>query len=341
MDNRRPQFDSIGARRVVIPARPVATPPPIRTEVYRTSTQNAPSNSFSREFGRLIRQYAPVLLAIVVGIPLVLTGSSFAMKQVSANRLVAVEPDNSDIPSVSLAKAKSKETIADSKELKALVDKLASGAKSDVYISVRDLKTGAMADSGGGTSITSASLYKLFVANQIYRQVDAGKLSLSKKLPRGKTVAQCLQPMIVVSDNACGAQLGDLLKWGAQDIDLRNQGYNGTSLDDLPRTSSNDVALLYARLYAGRLLSEKSNALFLELLKDQTIVNRLPQGLPTGTEIAHKTGDLYGYMHDAGIVYGLKTDYVVTVMSGPWEYPAQAPAAFKTISNQLWGFFQN
>lgn len=341
MDNRRPQFDSIGARRVVIPPRPIATPPPIRSEVYRTTRQNAPSSNFGHEFKRLLGQYAPVLLAIVVGIPLVLTGSSFAMKQVSSSQLRAVTPDNSDIPSVSVAKATSKETVADSKQLQVLVDKLAKSATSPVYISVRDLKTGAKADNGGGTSITSASLYKLFVANQVYRQVDAGKLRLTKKLPRGKTIEQCLQPMIVISDNACGAQLGDLLDWGSQDVDLHNQGYNGTSLADLPHTDSNDVALLFARLYAGKLLSAKNNAAFLELLKDQQVNNRLPQGLPDNTVIAHKTGDLYGYMHDAGIVYGAKTDYVVSIMTGPWDYPAQSTTAFKSMSSQLWDFFEN
>lgn len=341
MDNRRPQFDSIGARRVVTPARPVATPPPIRSEVYRTTTQHAPSSNFGREFKRLLGQYAPVLLAIVVGIPLVLTGSSFAMKQVSSSQLRAVSPDNSDIPSVSVAKAASKETVADSKQLQTLVNKLAKSASAPVYISVRDLKTGAKADNGGSTSITSASLYKLFVTNQIYRKVDAGKLSLKKKLPRGKTIEQCLQPMIVVSDNACGAQLGDLLDWGSQDIDLHNQGYNGTSLADLPHTDSNDVALLLARLYAGKLLSANNNDAFLQLLKDQQINNRLPQGLPDGTTIAHKTGDLYGYMHDAGIVYGPKTDYVVSIMTGEWDYPAKAPTAFETMSSQLWSFFED
>ncbi len=341
MDKRRPQFDSIGARRVVVPPRPVATPPPIRSEVYRTTTQRASTGKFSGEFKQLLVQYAPVLLAIVVGIPLVLTGSSFAMKQVGSSRLVAVTPNNSDIPSVSLVKSKSKETVADSKALKLLIDKLAKSADAPVYISVRDLKTGAMADNGGGTSITSASLYKLFVANQIYRQVDAGKLRLTIKLPRGKTVAQCLESMIVVSDNACGSQLGDLLNWGSQDTDLHNQGYNGTSLADLPHTDSNDVALLFARLYANKLLSEKNNAAFLGLLKDQSINNRLPQGLPSGTSIAHKTGDLYGYMHDAGIVYGAKADYVVSIMTGEWNYPAKAPAAFKSMSSQLWDFFEN
>lgn len=345
MDNRRRQFDSIGTRRVVTPPRPVVRPiiaaPPIRTEVARVTRQRPSSNGFASEFKRLLSQHAVALLAIIVGIPLLLTGSSFAMKQISSSRLLAVSPDNSDIPSVTIAKSKSKESVADSQKLKVLVDKMVAESPSPAYVSVRDLKTGAMADNGGGTSITSASLYKLFVANQIYRQVDAGTLSLKKVLARGKTVEQCLEPMIVVSDNACGAQLGDLLGWGKQDTDLHNQGFNGTSLDDLPHTSSNDVSLLFARLYAGKLLSEKSSAAFLGLLKDQEIVNRLPQGLPSGTTIAHKTGDLYGYMHDAGIVYGPKTDYVVTIMSGPWNYPAQAPATFKTMSQGLWNFFEN
>lgn len=325
----------------MVPPRPVAAPPLIREKTYRTTVQPVRTNQFSKEFKRLLSQHTSLLLAIIIGIPLLIAGGNFAMKQVAASRLLAVSPDNSDIPSVTVAKSKSKESVADSQKLKVLIDKLVKDVKTPVYMSVRDLKTGAMADNGGSTSITSASLYKLFVANQIYRQVDAGKLSLSKKLPRGKTIEQCLKPMIVVSDNACGAQLGDLLGWGAQDIDLHNQGYNGTALADLPHTSSNDVALLLARLYANKLLKPKTNAAFLALLKDQSINNRLPQGLPSGTVIAHKTGDLYGYMHDAGIVYGTKTDYVVSIMSGEWSYPAQAPAAFKTMSTQLWDFFEN
>lgn len=340
MENRRPNFDSIGARRVVVPARPIPTPPPIRPAARR-AVRPTPSSNFAAEFKRLTRDYAPILLFIAIGIPLILAGGAFAVKQISEHQLLAASPDNSDIPSVTVAKSKSKETVANSKQLQALVDTLAKSSTAPAYISVRDVKTGAMADNGGSTSITSASLYKLFVANQIYRKVDAGALSLSKVLPRGKTIKQCLEPMIVVSDNSCGAQLGDLLNWGSQDIDLRNQGYNGTTLAGLPHTSSNDVALLFARLYANKLLSAKSNAAFLGLLKAQEINNRLPQGVPDGTVIAHKTGDLYGYMHDAGIVYGPKTDYVVAIMSGEWDYPAKAPAVFKTMSSRLWDFFEN
>ena len=76
------------------------------------------------------------------------------------------------------------------------------------------------------------------------------------------------------------------------------------------------------------------------LLKDQRVNNRLPVGLPKGTVIAHKTGDLEGVVHDAGIVFGPKTDYLVVVVSGPWAVPGGAPAKFADLSRQLWNYFE-
>jgi beta-lactamase class A len=78
----------------------------------------------------------------------------------------------------------------------------------------------------------------------------------------------------------------------------------------------------------------------MDLLKDQRVNNRLPQGLPGGTVIAHKTGDLDGVVHDAGIVYGPKTNYLVVVTSGPWNAPGNAPAMFADLSRQLWNYFE-
>ncbi len=70
-------------------------------------------------------------------------------------------------------------------------------------------------------------------------------------------------------------------------------------------------------------------------MKDQRINNRLPAGLPAGTSIAHKTGDLDGYVHDAGIVYGPKTDYLIVMTSGPWPGVGNAPAVFADFSSKV------
>jgi beta-lactamase class A len=66
----------------------------------------------------------------------------------------------------------------------------------------------------------------------------------------------------------------------------------------------------------------------------------LPVGLPAGTVIAHKTGDLDSFTHDAGIVYGPKTNYLVVVMSGPWDNPGNAPSQFADLSGKIWSYLE-
>jgi len=106
------------------------------------------------------------------------------------------------------------------------------------------------------------------------------------------------------------------------------------------QTDAQDVALLLNRLYDGTLLSPSSTDKFMGLLKDQRVNNRLPQGLPAGTVIAHKTGDLDGAMHDVGIVYGPKTNYLVVMESGEWSAPGNVPPMFADLSRQLWNYFE-
>lgn len=58
----------------------------------------------------------------------------------------------------------------------------------------------------------------------------------------------------------------------------------------------------------------------LKLLLNQTSRWKIPSGLPSGTKVANKTGETDNYQHDAAIVYGKKTDYVVVIFSNTTEY---------------------
>src|SRR5688572_7222473 len=53
-----------------------------------------------------------------------------------------------------------------------------------------------------------------------------------------------------------------------------------------------------------RILTPASCEAMLDILKQQKVVNRIPVGLPPGTIVAHKTGEITRHMHDAGIIYG-------------------------------------
>ena len=226
--------------------------------------------------------------------------------------------------------------------LQSLLTNFAAPNADKYGIVVTNLKTGATASVNAAQATTSASLYKLFVAQQIYRQIDNGQLDSSQAAGggTGRTVASCLDLMITVSDNDCGRALGSILNWQAQDASLQAAGYPTTTPAPPQQTSARDVATLLQRLYDGTLNSPSSNDRLLGLLKAQRVNNRLPTGLPAGTLVAHKTGDLDGYVHDAGIVYGPKADYLVVVMSGSWDAPGTAPAQFTALSQQLWNFFE-
>jgi beta-lactamase class A len=198
----------------------------------------------------------------------------------------------------------------------------------------------------------------LFVAYDIYKHIDAGTVSYSQTLQTPddeattNTVSGCLNLMITISDNGCGEALGALDGWPALDALLKANGYSGTTLNNYTpdmsalmgdkMTDANDVALLLTRLYNGTLVSPASTSAFLTFLKAQTINDRLPQGLPAGTVIAHKTGDLYGYLHDAGIIYGLKKNTVVVLLTGNWDEPqSEGIPLFKTLSTNVWSYMQN
>ncbi|HSX01625.1 MAG TPA: serine hydrolase, partial [Candidatus Saccharimonas sp.] len=115
---------------------------------------------------------------------------------------------------------------------------------------VKDLSTGQVASVAADRQMTSASLYKLFVAKQIYQLIDRGQLSYSSPAGggSGKTVDGCLTVMINVSDNTCGRALGTIVGWNKQNAALADEGFTGTSLTTPQQTSAQDVGLLLERI---------------------------------------------------------------------------------------------
>jgi beta-lactamase class A len=80
-------------------------------------------------------------------------------------------------------------------------------------------------------------------------------------------------------------------------------------------TTASDMASLFEQLLSGTVLSQSTSAEMLDLLTEQLIDNRLPADLPSGTKVAHKTGDLDGLLHDAGVIYAPAGPIVVVVMT--------------------------
>ena len=273
------------------------------------------------------------------------TQPSAAIATTSPTTRLSAPAALSPTPADAAATAASAQAAKNS-SLQAILDSYVAANGSQYSIFVKDLKNGTTASVNADRTMLSASLYKLFVAQRIYQMVDAGTLTYGQTAGNesGSAIDRCLQIMINISDNACGRDLGSILGWSKQDSALKNAGYTNTTLgngDNPQLTNSKDVGLLLEHLYNGTLMSPNATNRFIELLKDQRVNDRLPKGLPSGTVIAHKTGDLSGYTHDAGIIYGEKTDFEVIVMSGPWASPENSKPAFGDLAGKLNSFFND
>ena len=199
----------------------------------------------------------------------------------------------------------------------------------------------------GARTVEPASTIKLFYAWAALRAVDEGTLTLTTPLSSGVTVGRCLTVMIQVSDNQCAVELR--LKLGMRKLNLlfKSEGYANTYivLDSkghyvTKRTSSDDLALLLARLEQGALLSEAGTAEFKKRLLAQIWRQRIASGVAAGTVVGSKSGQLWvssGMVEaDTAIIHGVHSTYVLTAIGTH----GAAGDTIRGISTIVYWYFQ-
>jgi beta-lactamase class A len=219
-------------------------------------------------------------------------------------------------------------------------------APGHVGIAIEDIATGATSGINTGAEMPAASTIKIPVMVEVFRQLVAGNFDLNKKLTlrradkdwgsgdlSGKrvgstyTVATLLALMIDVSDNTATNMLIRLV--GRQHINatMAEYGLTHTRLRDFIRSEGNgirwalrsspaDMAHLLGVMAKEQLVDEWSSRYMISILRGQHHNGLLPEPLPPGTPIAHKTGTLHDTLNDVGIVYGSAEDpYVIAVMT--------------------------
>ena len=118
--------------------------------------------------------------------------------------------------------------------------------------------------------------------------------------------------MITISDNVATSMLIDELGMdkinnkavtlGLNDTKMIHKTYGAIQKKGFNNTSSpNDVALLLEQYITSDFLSHESREIILDILRKQQLNNKLAKLLPAEFQLAHKTGDLPGIEHDAGI----------------------------------------
>jgi beta-lactamase class A len=187
------------------------------------------------------------------------------------------------------------------------------------------------ANINGGKQFTSASTYKLFVAYAVFKEMDAGRMDWGTTI-NGKRADECFDAMIVKSDNPCAKAFGEKIGWQNIENQMRGLGLTSTELSPDLLTTANDLTLFLTKLQGGSLINSDQQNRLLSAMKRQIYRSGIPAGV--GVTVADKVGFIDSYLHDAGIVYGAKGPYALTIMTSGSSWSKVADIA-RQINNYL------
>lgn len=227
------------------------------------------------------------------------------------------------------------------------LERLAAQVPGELGFVLLDAQGEEVAAVNADRSFTSASLYKLFVAEAVLEQVDQGRVELTDTVPGlGLSVDEALRQMISWSRNAPGAALGQWLGWEEIESAAWAQGFTSTTFDPdngidgvvEMATTPADVAHFLHALNQGQMLEPSSTEVLLDYLADQHLDYALPQGLSPQVEFEHKTGLLEDVSHDVGILRLAGEDHVVAVLTDGWSRPQDSHPWYRDMGIVLDGY---
>src|SRR4051812_2008803 len=142
---------------------------------------------------------------------------------------------------------------------------------------------------------SDAEMYKRLGQRLTYRELCDAMITVSSNLAANILIERLGPRKIQVTTDMMGA-LGMHVLRGVEDGKAFEGGLNNT-------TSARALLTLMEKIALGQAVDKPASAEMVAVLKRQKFNDRIPAGLPPGTVVAHKTGEITRIQHDAAIVF--------------------------------------
>jgi len=252
---------------------------------------------------------------------------------------------------------------AEPSPLETKVREIAAAHKGKVAVAVKNLATGEGFAIDGDEVMQTASLIKLAIMVEAYRQSDAKKADIAKTLTLTKDdkvqgagiltahfsdgatfpLKDAIRLMIVFSDNTATNMVLDQLgienvnstmkDLGMPETRINAKVFKGstTSVDpertkkySLGSTTASETVKLLELIHTEKAASSESCKEMVKHLKANEDKDQLLRSLPAGTVVAHKSGATNQVRTDAGILY----------IPNPKDAKAKIPVAVCVLTNE-------
>jgi beta-lactamase class A len=209
----------------------------------------------------------------------------------------------------------------------------------EVFHAASTMKTPVMIEvfkqsAAGKFSLTDSAVvknqFKSIVDGSEYSldPVDDSETGLYAEIGKKKTISSLVYEMIIMSSNLATNMIIEMVdakmvtetmrQLGAKDIQVLRGVEDSKAFEKKLNntTTAYDMMLIFEKLATGELVSPDASQAMINILLDQRFNEIIPARLPDNVKVAHKTGNITGVRHDAGVVYlpdGRK--YVLVMLS--------------------------
>lgn len=238
--------------------------------------------------------------------------------------------------------------------LEELLQKSLAQYDGDWSVYVKNLSTGEEVVVND-RPMRSASVMKLFIMGAVYKAFESGDLE------RTEENMSMLNDMITYSDNPDSNRLlyylGDssyargiekvnefIEEYGFSSMTVEYNGFNdpetNTRSDIYNQVAARDCGRLLETIYHRELVNRRVSNEIEQMMLNQETRYKIPAGLPEGVQCGNKSGEMDATENDAAIIYGDECDYILVVLSSDWNNKDEAISRIRSVSSQVYEYFE-